>query len=39
MLQFICKKFLFVGIRIAQIEIKGNAGILNLLIIMGKEGI
>ena len=39
MLQFIYKKIFLVGIRIAQIEIKGNARILNLLIIIGKEGI
>ena len=39
MLQFIYKKIFFVGTRIAQIEIKGNARILNLLIIIGKEGI
>lgn len=39
MLQFIYKKIFFVGIRIAQIEIKRNAKILNLLIIIGKEGI
>jgi len=39
MLQFIYKKILLVGIRIAQIPIKGNARILNLLIIIGKEGI
>lgn len=39
MLQFIYKKIFFVGIRIAQIEIKRNAKIRNLLIIIGKEGI
>jgi hypothetical protein len=39
MLQFICEKIFLVGIRIAQIELKGNDRILNLPIFIGKQGV